>query len=261
MGRIIFCLLILISCHHQDSIISSSNIIGGEEVSSSNPISKSTVLIGVKSYGNTFFPYCTGVLISSNLVLTAGHCLESRSDVSVWFDRKLPDPQYLLNPKYLIEISRHKNAILTHVDQDLALLKLSRNAPPNYIPVSILMESTEIKKGTLIKVAGYGRSELNMDGFNNLRAAEFRIKDIQDGLFYIDQKSDSGVCHGDSGGPAFFIKNNQLVLAGIIRGGDDEMDLETCKGTSVFTSIPFYKKFILDSVRELEAEFPEFSGP
>ena len=138
--------------------------------------------------------FCSGVLISPEYVLTAYHCVENKSGITVVSGADLTRFVLVGEAQEVIQIT----------PWDIALLRLSVNNLPEPLPAAFLSE-TEPPEGANVTVAGYGKtSSSSLDGPSlQLRIAndvsvEFVDTDLN--IIYT-LGTGSSLCNGDSGGP------------------------------------------------------------
>ncbi len=72
----------------------------------------------------------------------------------------------------------------------------------------------------------------------------------------IDQNQKSGVCSGDSGGPLYIHRNDQLYLQGLAVAdvSPDEVTTEShlCLGKGLYLNLDFFKDWIAAQLGELQ---------
>lgn len=216
----------------------SQEIIGGRVVSVKDRLAYSTVfLLNLES--NTV---CTGSLISSDVVLTAAHCVpQNKNDLEVYFARNPLSSQSEALGHGLKEIHVHPQFSLDNFRQsiDLALLVLKERAPTRYRPVSLAPKGT-YSVGRRVWLAGYGRnSVLRESGVGRLRKVRVPISFIDEHFFEVKQDEGKGICDGDSGGPVFTYYKKRLKLMGVSKMAYDKNDTgsENCLTTGQFTSL------------------------
>lgn len=245
----------------------SSGIIGGVNSRGDEPYAKHVVaLMNIKAKR-----LCTATILSEQILLTAAHCVEHShpTDQRVIFGpatdapgivmRKVED--FLQSPIYPI-----RGKMITN-SGDIAIVKFSGGLPPGYAPVRILADSTVLKDGTTVMLAGYGvnssflvrdsqtgRAMVAHDGSGALRAATSTIlkTNFTVSELLIDSSKGTGVCHGDSGGPAFAAINGELVLIGVTNHGIGD-PADTCMVSAAFASTAFYAQWIAQTVPTLLA--------
>lgn len=152
-------------------------IVGGSL--DTNPAHAGVAYISV--YDATYAPseFCSGTLISSNVVLTAGHCLSTIHDpkrYGVYFDTDndgWPDwPSHpktvaqnvtavALMPGYKASWSRGSGAV-----NDIALLRLSSPAPQSVTPIPYLTPSLagSLQAGATVEFVGFGEQNYPRGG-------------------------------------------------------------------------------------------------
>ena len=170
---------------------------------------------------------------------------------------------------------------------DLAILKLTRpiegaKTLPNYFTdpntVSYMTQSEDAKMTAEGYVAGYGRiSEYNrfaedprfkQESFTDgppplngtLMKATFtlNIADFSNQVIQRSQRYSTGVCGGDSGAPLFIDRGGNDYLQAIaiatfkVKDEDPENTFNNCFGESLYLNLDFHKKWIYNSMGELE---------
>lgn len=228
-------------------------IINGDPAPASVPAYAATVGLHFKVAGPYFSstPSCSGTLITSDVVLTAGHCLAkqggntvsaiSPSSVRVFFGDASDDPS-----GELVTVS----ATLVHpgynpysLVNDIALLRLSQPAPVAPIanlPASLAFDNGDI--GTVLDFVGFGYSDLAKTDYgvklhNTIPLGALGCPqsvypacppgaptDTQFSYSQSDAGQVEGPCNGDSGGPAFVSVGGTTYVAGVTSYGDGPCD-------------------------------------
>ncbi|MGE5086853.1 MAG: S1 family peptidase [Bacillota bacterium] len=224
-------------------------VFGGATVKATDPIFSSAVGIYNKETGST----CSGVLLSSRLVLTAAHCLtEDRSNIRLFFGadvsvaptRRIADG--VRHPEYRDDSTgSHRH--------DLAIIKIRGSAPEGFAPAKFLENIDALENMAPTWVAGYGTMDAKLDvGIGILRKTILPISDVNFSPSEISlmQSRDFGVCVGDSGGPSYIFVGDQAYVWGIAQkvysyGGN------VCMFGSAYTRVDYYRDWIEKASRTL----------
>ncbi|MFK8138940.1 MAG: trypsin-like peptidase domain-containing protein [Bdellovibrionales bacterium] len=167
-------------------------------------------------------PSCSGVLIASDLVLTAGHCSPTKSicnDLLVNFDFKKKWPGQDLSRLEKTSFYQCEKVIYRQLDSnsDFAIIKLDRPVT-EVLPVTSFAKSGNVLEGDKLSITGYplGLPFKYADGGRVLKHQYQSIKASLDSY------------GGNSGSPVFLSNTGQL--AGIlVRGESDFVEKEDCK--------------------------------
>ena len=212
---------------------SNPSIVGGELVIASDPIVRSTVAL-LTPAGHTF---CTGSLITSQLVVTAGHCLDGYEDSKLYVafgtvsqagslsrDRLRAAKSYQVHESF--SEAAMDSADAATIPNDIALLKLSEPAPSGFIPVTALTGSDALTVGEPLTLAGFGKTRWNSNDGGVLYQVTTKLTGVRDSMKEIEFGGRPGhsACNGDSGGPAFVTRSGHLVLVGVTSRGSKHCD-------------------------------------
>ena len=214
------------------------------------------VVLLVGSHGTT----CTGVAISRDLVLTAGHCV-------------LPGAEYKLmefdaahNPtlRDVASIARHPQfelaTLLAHrATADVALLKLATPLPATFAPAPLAAADRAVAVGDPFVVAGYGLATPG-DGRSGgtVRTATLvatgQPGTLQVRLFDPHTKGEAaglGACTGDSGAPVFDASGGRLAVIGVVSWSTGPKLAAGCGGLTGVTPLTRYRTWIVETAGKL----------
>lgn len=157
-------------------------IIGGADVSRKDSVASFTV--GIFDQENNFI--CTGSLIKENVVLTAGHCIETTaSNLLVVFDLNFEavDKKNMNVLRKVTSVRVHPEYIdddaVTMGWNDIAVIEFEGALPEGYKPIEFLKSRSLIARGTTVQVAGFGAREVEEEEVTK-RDRKFR-KDLDSG--------------------------------------------------------------------------------
>jgi hypothetical protein len=172
-------------------------------------------VVMVLSRGAEGSGFCTGVVLSARVVLTAAHCLRAPADTLALYRDEAGQPITLAVAATAIHPRYHADAITRRVVSiDLGLLETATALPPRFQPAALANRAAEI--GEPITLVGFGvarEGEPKTGGA--ARAAALRVRAPASAvlLWAEDPRhGGSGGCAGDSGAP-LFAADNAAVLA------------------------------------------------
>jgi secreted trypsin-like serine protease len=210
---------------------------------------------------------CSGTLLSKRVVLTATHCFLARGIVGVGVvfsqDMGADDVAVIAARDVVVRENYGPKSDTPFADgeawNDIALLKLSRDAPADFRFANLPAANTTLSRTTTLSTAGYGVtnpivnelvrdpvtgdlviSPLPSTGSGQLRNVDgVRVLQVTTDKKEILISLDSGrkgVCHGDSGGPAFLtLANGTSVVVGVTSRSTNE--LGNCNENAVYSGV------------------------
>jgi hypothetical protein len=228
---------------------------------------------------------CSGTVVSSDVILTAGHCAEDE-DTGVVHSaagyQVLTGTQSLISPGQISGVT----AVIPYptfdpstLSGDAALLVLA--TPTTVAPVALASDPADIyyyDGGTATAITGWGIYDSYGDlpddlqyGYSAVQSASYCAQRTETGgtpfdslfqLCAIDAPSDAdGACKGDSGGPLLVSVNHAWLEIGITSFGDP--DCNTAKA-GYFTRVDRINSWIESEIRSyppLEAAPPPAATP
>ncbi|KYG67107.1 hypothetical protein AZI86_08835 [Bdellovibrio bacteriovorus] len=244
-----------------------TGIIGGEAAKSTDAVTASTVSL-VMNYMGRAHSFCTGTLISENLVLTATHCLQDMDidKFGIFFGETLPQSfddvnirkvkAAVTHPGYKFELDPVENVFTGF--NDIGLVMIEGEAPSFAKPVAILND-TLLSIGQKLLLAGYGLvNEVSVPAqkATGLNFVHVTIAKLFSNIIVTEQSNAQGACAGDSGGPAYLETENGLIVLGITRGPHNLA--RDCRHWGEYTYASRFKDHILESAQKMGAEAPVF---
>jgi hypothetical protein len=227
-------------------------IVGGAKPSDEG-VGRSVVTI--VGSGGTF---CSGSLIASDLVLTAGHCVQPGSVYKIL--EYGPDKQPLLRDTRNVAFHPgfDMKAINAHrASADVALLQLEaplRDKRPSAFgaPKAPLAAGNRfIVAGVGVTVRGDGRSG------GTIRVADL-VATGQPGSLQIrladplgqGTKAGLGACTGDSGAPVFEDQQGTATIVGVVSWSTGANNSAGCGGLTGVTPLTLYRDWIVQTARQ-----------
>lgn len=215
---------------------------------------------------------CTGTLISSRYVLTAGHCFYDERNTRIVGDtevtvrlngREIRSKKVTVNPTY-----RSRSQACLEGENDAAIVELSSEISDIQ---TIPLLSAPIPVGARVTLVGYGsegsgatgeNGALPPEGFVNVGTTQvegFGGEPLSpnansDYYFWRFDGGESNTGSGDSGGPAFYDIGAKRYISGITCGGDDRAQF----GTYSFNT---RADILLSWVRSVTGEVPPGTPP
>ncbi len=245
-------------------------IIEGDPASSA--VTEYAATVGIHSRSGSQVstsPFCSGTLITSDVVLTAAHCCDEANggpnfnpmeadEAAVYFGDGpafvggSPNGEFYGVSEVLIHPSYGRFSLVN----DICLLRLEI-ANTTTTPIPHLPEAEGLSNGdagVMLDHVGFGYADLAKTEYGIKLHAEVPLAGLgcvvpgcsgsaPDTQFSYEQDGDPffGPCNGDSGGPAFIDRGGVTYVAGITSYGDAGCDIY-----GVSTNVSSYETFIND---------------
>jgi internalin A len=200
-------------------------------------------------------PDCTGVIIASNLIVTAGHCLPN----PILYPTGVPNVDIVFGSGTTStrlratewRTFRNRAFVEAGLSYDIAWVKFTDSLPEGYRPVTVVEEISSLQPGESLDLVGYGltSSKASLDGIK--RMVTTKLDTVFNsgrlvGILRYGPTPGFGGCRGDSGGPAFIKINDTYRLAGITRGVDSSLlsSIKCEAGEGLYTFVGYYKNWL-----------------
>ena len=161
---------------------------------------------------------CSGTMITTHTVLTAGHCLDGRIAVDVAYGS--PGGGFLV---------QRASSFAAHPDYSYTDSQLVNDVGIVYLPGPIAVATLPIlvsvtpKSGDLTSIYGYGLTAGNAYDSGVLRSGTSLVSAVMDQkIISIYDGSRSNTCSGDSGGPMVLPVGGVQGIIGVTSSGSTE---------------------------------------
>lgn len=161
--------------------------------------------------------FCTGVVLSRTILLTAAHCVSTVGETRAYLPGQplLPVRRMVKHPGFHADAPRTRTRSI-----DLALIALAEPLPSDFAAPA-LAAVTRYLVGTRFQIAGYGVSREG-DGKTSgvLRTAGLRLREpLSSVLLWLEgPEGGAGACTGDSGGPVFTTAGELAAIIAFAEG-------------------------------------------
>ena len=236
-----------------------------------NPLEKAPYVVSVwaSKSGDTRDAefICSGTLISSSVILTAAHCLDSKN---LKFFVKIKTPTLMQEAPFYAATSwtgfrYDPGTKVKPPEGDIGLLKIKTNITGIKFPSLANSEiSKRITTKTPLILMGWGDDQ-NRKPADTLRFSKLSLQDqksqtdwrgnfniktmISAGKYIKDEKKWSGSCNGDSGGPLLADFGGLTYVVGVTSWGHKQCRTEI---PSVFSRVSYYEKDIRAGIKAVE---------
>ena len=235
--------------------VSQHGIVNGQEEPEMEPV----VALGAE-LGQLLFSACTGTLITSELILTAGHCaadipLETVVALgSAFFGPSIEEPTLVVGFSDLLAHPDYEELTsgpdgTDYGANDVSILVLAE--PVTTVEPALVRrtEVTEEELGVELLSVGFGTTGGDGEGSGVKRSAVITVDQLFQQFLITDSvtnPNDANICGGDSGGPQLLVEEGRLVEWSVHSWGD-----ANCTITSGSTRTDLMYDWILDQVEEV----------
>ena len=244
-----------------ESTLMAANIVGGQMVKEADADSHRVMMVMFNG------ELCTAAAIAPDVILTAAHCIQGDAKKSyVAFANSLSCESgfdvnkntvdiadYVVFEKYDIKMGP------SQAEGDLALVLLKSVIPFDYSIFKIAKPQL-VSSNDNLYFYGYGLTGTKSGGSGFLRKTTITRSDYQiqeaDKKIKVDQSHGTGICNGDSGGPALVEVNGELQILGVnsyVFGPENDY----CSKGSYLVLVDSYRDWIAEKMQKWNRQLLE----
>lgn len=193
---------------------------------------------------------CTSTVVARDLLLTAAHCVQPKSDYAAVIPgtppRIIPITKIVLHPRYDPQQFETRRP-----SPDIAIVKIAELLPSHYRIAKLAASATFPKHGAMFELTGFGFArDGDAHSAGTLRSVTLpNVGSTGDSMIRVSAGNGgtAGACTGDSGGPAYL----DGQVAGVI-GWTSIPPGKNCGFTTGITLIGFQYGWIERTIKNLQ---------
>ncbi len=160
---------------------------------------------------------CSAVVVAPRRLLTAAHCVGATDS-----DLFVATAPVINNESNFVPVDHvvlHPDFDPVTLNADVAVLFVDRLVSDSEFLLTA-PTGDDLQIGTVVRVAGYGRTSASMNDAGVLRTGSAQVTEVAPSTF----RHSPITCEGDSGGALFVEHEQGAVLVGIVSGGSPDCD-------------------------------------
>jgi secreted trypsin-like serine protease len=197
---------------------------------------------------------CTGTLVAQSTVLTAAHCIDGMQPGSLEFGFG-PDQYQIDVTVPVAAVAQHPQWDSQNLANDVGVLTLAQDAPIAPVTMNPSMDQSWI--GKVVTLVGYGVTDgASQTGIGTKRMVDVTIDSLDAATLHYTTEQGKTACNGDSGGPAFYEENGQLLVVGVTSYGDQQ-----CQQYGVYTRVDAFLDWVQQQITAPTADPNDPNAP
>jgi len=207
------CLAVLLSLPHPASAIVGRSADGAKW--------QSQVVMVLSRSGNQA-GFCSGVVLTRTIVVTAAHCVSNASETRVYLPGQplIPLRRIARHPGFHADAPRTRSRSI-----DLALIETAEALPAEYTAPAVA-NRLRYELGTKFEIAGFGVAhEDDAKTSGTLRAGHVTLRaPLSSVLLWLEEpQHETGACTGDSGAPVFTEDGKLAAIVAFAEGSGSRL--------------------------------------